>query len=62
MFIMGGIFVVITVACPKGLAGLVEDYGGYVWTFLKKIFKSNKTNHEVKGVPKLAPEMVRRDK
>ena len=62
MFIMGGIFVIITVACPKGLAGLVEDYGGHIWTFLKKSFSSNKPNHGVKGVPKLAPEMIRRDK
>ena len=61
MFIMGGIFVVITVACPRGLAGLVEDYGASVWDFLKKMFKSNQLGHEIKGVPRLAPETVRRN-
>ena len=39
MFIMGGIFVIITVACPKGLAGLIEDHGDTMFGFFKKYFK-----------------------
>jgi len=42
MFIMGGIFVIITVACPKGLAGLIEDYGRQSMAFLRNNLKCNK--------------------
>lgn len=28
MFIMGAVFILITVVCPDGLAGLIEKYGG----------------------------------
>ncbi len=39
MFLMGGIFIVVTVACPKGLAGLFESHGGKALAFLKKFLK-----------------------
>lgn len=39
MFLMGGIFIVVTVACPKGLAGLFESHGAKALAFLKKFLK-----------------------
>ncbi|MDZ8118552.1 urea ABC transporter permease subunit UrtC [Pontiella agarivorans] len=36
MFIMGGIFILTTVVCSDGLAGLVEQYGSRLWNFIKK--------------------------
>jgi hypothetical protein len=35
MFIMGGIFILVTVVCSDGLAGLLESHGGRAWHWLK---------------------------
>ncbi len=36
MFIMGGIFILTTVVCSDGLAGLVEQHGDRILKFIKK--------------------------
>lgn len=36
MFIMGTIFILTTVVCSDGLAGLLEQHGGPIWKFIKK--------------------------
>lgn len=38
MFIMGAAFVIITMAFPKGIAGVVEDYGPKLASIAKTIF------------------------
>lgn len=38
MFIMGATFVIITMAFPKGIAGVVEDYGPKLASIAKTIF------------------------
>lgn len=38
MFIMGATFVIITMAFPKGIAGVVEDYGPRLISIAKSVF------------------------
>ena len=38
-FLMGGVFILVTMVFPDGLAGIIKKYGGTWWGFVLKVIK-----------------------
>ena len=38
LFLMGGVFILVTMVFPDGLAGIIKKYGVTWWAYIKKPF------------------------